>query len=290
LMTYTVSRTAWQQYCKEEAAIKARGGVLPESQEHAGEGGHEEEAPLLPKSVFKSRSKVDTFSSVDFCICVSLLACIIISGILRFHMRACEEELGGLSGHGACEHLAMRVFNGHMKEWMRSEGTAWAMQNGIVVLSMSFCLFASAFYGSYTYQVAGWKCSDILMYQAMGVATGLLAGLVGVGGGLIFSPFFLVMGMDPAVAVATSSTCVLFTSSSTTLQYVFTDRVVMSLALVYGLVTMVASHIGTSLVHRLQDTFKGRSSYISAIVAVAVALSAVLALTKFARMVSGVSI
>ena len=50
------------------------------------------------------------------------------------------------------------------------------------------------------------------------------AGLVGIGGqeikvaglhgarlcagGLIFSPFFLLMGVDPSVAVATSSTCV----------------------------------------------------------------------------------
>merc|ERR1740121_1789970 len=100
---------------------------------------------------------------------------------------------------------------------------------------------------------------DILSYQVMAVSTGLLAGLVGVGGGLIFSPF-LVMGMDPSVAVATSSTCVLFTSSSTTIQYLFTDRAIMSLAFVYGMITLVASWMGTSLVHQLQDRFKGQQS------------------------------
>ncbi len=36
--------------------------------------------------------------------------------------------------------------------------------------------------------------------------------------GLIFSPYFLLMGIEPATAVATSSTCVIFTSSSTTFQ------------------------------------------------------------------------
>merc|ERR1711972_293185 len=85
--------------------------------------------------------------------------------------------------------------------------------------------------------------------------TGLMGGLVGVGGGLIFSPFFLLMGMEPSVAVATSSTCVLFTSSSTTMQYMFTDRIMMALSLVYGIVTLVASYIGSTLVHTLQDSF-----------------------------------
>merc|ERR1719189_2270831 len=102
---------------------------------------------------------------------------------------------------------------------------------------------------------AGWDRKQVFSYQAMAVFTGCFAGLVGVGGGLIFSPFFLVMGMDPAVSVATSSTCVLFTSSSTTAQYLLEDRVIMSLALVYGLATTVASYCGTSLVHMVQDQF-----------------------------------
>merc|ERR1719270_1788433 len=131
-----------------------------------------------------------------------------------------------------------------------------------------------------------WRLGDVISYQFMGVFTGCFAGLVGVGGGLIFSPFFLAMGMDPAMAVATSSTCVLFTSSSTTIQYLFTDRVIMSLALVYGIVTLVASWLGTSLVHKLQDTFQGRRSYITLVVAVAVGLSAALSFEKFVRMMA----
>merc|ERR1719270_1174579 len=111
-----------------------------------------------------------------------------------------------------------------------------------------------------------WRLGDVISYQFMGVFTGCFAGLVGVGGGLVFSPFFLVMGMDPAASVATSSTCVLFTSSSTTMQYLLTDRVIMSLALVYGLTCSVASYAGTSLVHILQDQFNGRKSYVTMIV------------------------
>merc|ERR1719270_2366892 len=125
-----------------------------------------------------------------------------------------------------------------------------------------------------------WRLGDVISYQFMGVFTGCFAGLVGVGGGLIFSPFFLVMGMDPASSVATSSTCVLFTSSSTTAQYLLTDRVIISLAMVYGLTCNVASYAGTSLVHILQDQFAGRRSYVTMIVVAAIALSAVLSAIK----------
>merc|ERR1719270_1455785 len=111
-----------------------------------------------------------------------------------------------------------------------------------------------------------WRLGDVAQYQGMALFTGCFAGLVGVGGGLIFSPFFLVMGMDPAAAVATSSTCVLFTSSSTTAQYLLTDRVIMSLALVYGLTCSVASYAGTNLVYVVQDQFNGRKSYVTMIV------------------------
>lgn len=126
----------------------------------------------------------------------------------------------------------------------------------------------------------GWRLHQILCYSAMGTVTGTLAGLLGIGGGLIFAPFFLGMGIEPAVAVATSSTCVLFTSSSTMLQYFFSDRIIVTLALVYGLVSVVASYLGTSFVHHLQDHYFGRRSYISMTVGVGVLCSALLAIGK----------
>merc|ERR1719160_1135117 len=99
----------------------------------------------------------------------------------------------------------------------------------------------------------GWEKSKIWMYQVMALITGTLAGLVGIGGGLIFSPFLLMTGIEPSVAVASSATCVIFTSSSTTIQYLLIDRVRMVLALIYGLVNMGASYVGTKCVHFMQD-------------------------------------
>merc|ERR1719420_2204195 len=90
----------------------------------------------------------------------------------------------------------------------------------------------------------------------------VLAGLIGIGGGLIFSPFLVVSGVEPAVAVATSATCVIFTSSSTTLQYILIDRVKMALAIYFGVVNIMASYWGTKLVHYCQRAFASRKSVI----------------------------
>merc|ERR1719436_2351781 len=132
----------------------------------------------------------------------------------------------------------------------------------------------------------GWTVGEVAKYEVMGVLTGLLAGLVGVGGGLVFSPFFLMMGVEPVIAVATSSTCVIFTSSSTTLQYLLTDRIILSLTAVYGLMNICASYAGTAFVHFLQDSFATRKSYITAIVAAGVMLSALLSLLKLGSQAS----
>jgi uncharacterized membrane protein YfcA len=118
----------------------------------------------------------------------------------------------------------------------------------------------------------------------MGAFTGCFAGLVGIGGGLVFSPFLLWMAVDPAVAVATSSSLVIFTSSSTTFQYLFNDRIVVSLTLVYGLVNLVASYIGTSAVHKLQDDYHARKSIITGIVCVGVIASVILSVYKLVTM------
>merc|ERR1719284_1898574 len=130
----------------------------------------------------------------------------------------------------------------------------------MLAIPISACSLVMIYFSQACMKHGGWTAPQVAKYEVMGVCTGCLAGLVGIGGGLIFSPFFLLMGVEPAVAVATSSTCVIFTSSSTTLQYLLTDRIITSLAITYGIVNIVASWAGTSFVHFLQDNFQTRKS------------------------------
>merc|ERR1719159_2417785 len=150
----------------------------------------------------------------------------------------------------------------------------------VMVVPVSICVGIGVYFAQDLHKNQAWPISKILTYQAMALVTGCLAGLVGIGGGLIFSPFLLVFGVEPATAVATSATCVIFTSSSTTIQYMLIDRIRMVLALWYGIVNLAASYWGTKLVHYLQEAFSGKKSLITFIVAAAVGISTVLAVAK----------
>lgn len=250
-------------------------------------------APQPPRAIAESsmkitvplsRKQVPTFR--DAGMGGALLFVVVAGGIFRFHMHACRAEvLGDASQAGACNHPVNLIFRHQMEKWMSNSATATILQQMVWSLPIWTCVAITVHFGFVANREVGWRPKSVVVYQIVAIMTGLLAGLVGVGGGLILSPFFLLTGMDPATAVGTSATCVLFTSSSTTMQYIFTDRIVMSLALVYGMVCSVASFAGTVLVHHIQDKF-ARKSYITTIVAVGVAISAMLSVVKFVYLVA----
>mmetsp|Transcript_17499 Transcript_17499/g.61149 ORF Transcript_17499/g.61149 Transcript_17499/m.61149 type:complete len:470 (-) Transcript_17499:45-1454(-) len=315
-MTVMVVRTAWKQHRAEEeknqaelAGIDTEAETQPLMQRGRSSGhgsppsssssssAHACEIQPLPAgqahlsglhSIADVNIKVtrETLTRSDVIISVLLILVVVVGGVLRFHMHACRAEKEGSGITGSCRHpFVSTVFGGRMEGWMESESLSFFLQHAVTSLPLWSCAGLSLYYGRAARDHSGWKVQTIFVYQLTALATGLLAGLVGIGGGLVFSPFFLLMGLEPHVAVATSSTCVLFTSSSTTIQYLFTDRIMMSLALLYGMTTLLASWVGTSLVHILQDKFRAKRSYISWLVAAGVAISAGLTLAKLVRLV-----
>lgn len=299
LMTFLSARTAASQY-SEEAAEEEAAACRRRSCEENAEDVEAERQPMLPTSrlkpsephelCFAGQRPCGLFSrrhqiySLDLVLAVAALACIAIGGISWFHVQSCRAEVAGGALHTpkACAHPVIQtLLLGTAQSWMSGGRSADAMMASLWAFPSFLCMSMMIYYGRDVCKNEGWTLSGVLVYQLMGALTGVLAGLVGVGGGLIFCPFFLLAGLDPSIAVATSSTCVIFTSSSTTMQYLFTDRIVMSLALVYGLINFAASWLGTHIVHLLQDRFSARRSYISCIVCVGVAISAALTVEKF---------
>lgn len=293
-MTISVSLKGYRQYKAENEAnqniptVDQSGKDLPNPQvpeadtpQHA--GGDLELEGLEKKDQAKGFPYRDAIASLI------VLIIVICGGIVRFLSMQCRMEKQGLfpkqRNRGCDDPILNLFFAGRMTVWMSHHTSAVIVQVVAIGIPVSACLFLSYFA---TRRAIDAKRADltvlhIMAYKGMSLVTGCLAGLVGIGGGLIFSPFFLMMGLHPAMSVATSSTCVIFTSSSTTMQYIFTDRIIMSLALVYGLVNFVASYTGTKLVHRLQE--KSRPSYITFIVAIGVGISAALTVDKFVVMI-----
>ncbi|KAL7679762.1 putative transmembrane protein TauE [Plasmopara halstedii] len=64
-----------------------------------------------------------------------------------------------------------------------------------------------------------WIKKRIIVFPALCSLAGMCAGLLGIGGGMVKGPIMLEMGILPPVQSATASFMILFTSSSTTLQF-----------------------------------------------------------------------
>ncbi|ETL26975.1 hypothetical protein L916_19424, partial [Phytophthora nicotianae] len=64
-----------------------------------------------------------------------------------------------------------------------------------------------------------WIKRRVLMFPAVCTTAGVAAGLLGIGGGMVKGPIMLEAGVLPAVQTATASFMILFTASSTTLQF-----------------------------------------------------------------------
>lgn len=217
-----------------------------------------------------------------------LLVFSVLCGVFRQHSERCRSlisgtlahEVKGLSLDSCARPIMTFFFGGSFCSWMAHPTLKQLLPALAMVIPACVCLLITLAYSRRLVTHEGWHPKQVVSYTVMALLTGCFAGLVGIGGGLVFCPFMLWSGLHPAVAVATSSTCVIFTSSSTTMQYLLTDRIILSLALLYGVCSAVGSYVGTSGVHMLQEKFHAQQSYISGIVCVGVLGSVVLSVYK----------
>ncbi len=87
---------------------------------------------------------------------------------------------------------------------------------------------------------------------AVGVLGGVLAGLFGVGGGIVMVPLFVfVLGLDQRTAVTTSLLAIIPISALGTLGYATGGAVAWIDAIVIGLGSIVGGQVGVRLLHRI---------------------------------------
>lgn len=81
--------------------------------------------------------------------------------------------------------------------------------------------------------------------------SGVGAGVLGIGGGMILNPIMLTLGFIPEVAAAVSGFSVLFTSSSTTTQFIIQGSISLRESIVYLIISAIGSLIGSFVIHHL---------------------------------------
>ncbi|KAB8108379.1 hypothetical protein EE612_043996 [Oryza sativa] len=118
------------------------------------------------------------------------------------------------------------------------------------------------------------KFHQLLMYCFFGITAGIVAGLLGVGGGSILGPMFLDLGVPPQVASATATFSMMFSSSMSAVEYYFLDRFPVPYALYLTIVAFFSAIVGQRMVRKVIN-WLGRASIIIFTLSIMIFLSTI---------------
>jgi uncharacterized membrane protein YfcA len=95
---------------------------------------------------------------------------------------------------------------------------------------------------------------NILLILLLGLTTGFLAGMFGIGGGFIATPLLMFIGIPPAIAVSTSTNQIIASSVSGVFAHFRKSSVDIKMGLVLVVGGFIGSTLGVSIFKILQKT------------------------------------
>jgi len=103
------------------------------------------------------------------------------------------------------------------------------------------------------YTVVEWNWSNVLRYMIYAFVCGVLAGCLGIGGGLVLSPLLLELGFFPAVASGVSGMAVLVTSTAALFAYALSNKVYWEFVAILMPLTFMSTLIGKILIDQYAE-------------------------------------
>ena len=119
-----------------------------------------------------------------------------------------------------------------------------------------------------------WDPRALRLYGAWTLFAGVVAGLVGIGGGMVLGPLMLAMGVDPRVSTATTGTMVLLTSSTVAFMAVAGGDVSAQYAVHFASTCLVGAYAGRAAAEAHVGRTGRTSPLVGALAGVACAASA----------------
>lgn len=119
-----------------------------------------------------------------------------------------------------------------------------------------------------------WDLKKLQFYSFFTFVAGIVAGLIGIGGGMVLGPLMIVMGINPRVSTATTATMILLTSSSVAVMFVMSGLVPWQYAVYFFCVCLLGAYIGKT---RIDAYVKktGMGSILVGILATIIALATI---------------
>eukprot|EP00026_Physarum_polycephalum_P006878 Phypoly_transcript_06931.p1 GENE.Phypoly_transcript_06931~~Phypoly_transcript_06931.p1 ORF type:complete len:475 (+),score=42.28 Phypoly_transcript_06931:38-1462(+) len=120
-----------------------------------------------------------------------------------------------------------------------------------------------------------WTFGKVAGVGFVSFVAGILASLLGVGGGIIKGPVLLELGLTPDVVSATSAYMIVFTSISATVQYILIGSIVYDYGGVLFVIGLLACFIGRITLNWIVAKYK-RQSFIIFVISAVIGVSCVL--------------
>jgi len=89
-----------------------------------------------------------------------------------------------------------------------------------------------------------WDASKLRFYSTFTFVAGIVAGLIGIGGGMVLGPLMLILGVHPRVSSATTATMIVLTSSSVAIMFVTSGLVPWEYAVFFFCACFLGAYIG----------------------------------------------
>jgi len=119
-----------------------------------------------------------------------------------------------------------------------------------------------------------WDYKKLQFYSFFTFLAGIIAGLIGVGGGMVLGPLMIAMEVNPRVSTSTTATMVLLTSSSVAVIFVMSGLVPWEYALFFFLVCLCGAYIGKTKIDAYVKR-TGMASILIGILATIIALATI---------------
>ena len=120
-----------------------------------------------------------------------------------------------------------------------------------------------------------WNEHNTIKYPVICIIAGLVAGMFGIGGGIVFGPLMLEMGVHPLVAAATSAVMIFFTSIAATTSYIAFGTLVYDYGIYLFILGLIATAFGQIVVGYFIHKYK-RTSLVTFSIGLVIGVSAIL--------------
>jgi uncharacterized membrane protein YfcA len=120
-----------------------------------------------------------------------------------------------------------------------------------------------------------WNKKKVIIFSVFSSFVGFVSTFLGIGGGMLISPFLIQMNILPEVISATNSVSTFFSSFISSIQYINSGKILLNYSIISIIISSISSFIGLKLSFYIINKFK-RRSYIIFFLAFIIFISTIL--------------